>query len=73
MPQSETQTVTMLTQLSQIGGVSLETLVANSPFSSPDEVQKIKRDKKENAELEASKVTTQVTPQVETQNTQVNG
>ena len=70
MPQSETQTVAMLTQLSQIGGVSLETLVANSPFSSPDEVQKIKRDKKENAELEASKVTPQVTPQVEEQNTQ---
>jgi len=66
MPQSETQIVNMLQQLSTIGGISLETLVENSPFKTPDEVQKIKRDKKENAELEANKTQT-------TETTQVNG
>ena len=58
MPQSETQIVNMLQTLSTIDGISLETLVANSPFSAPDEVQKIKRDRDEAAELELKKTQT---------------
>ena len=55
MPQSETQIVNMLQTLSTINGISLETLVANSPFSAPDEVQKIKKDKEDAAALEMKK------------------
>ena len=59
MPQSETQLVSMLQTLKQIDGISMDTIVQTSPFSSPDELQKIQGDKaqkqKEQIELATAK------------------
>jgi hypothetical protein len=68
MPQSETQLVSMLQTLKQIDGISMDTIVQTSPFSSPDELQKIQGDKaqkqKEQIELATAKkpITTTNTP-----------